>query len=1044
MGPFGAVPIDKDAEIASLKKAMEFERRARYTNFKGKSSTFAEFMKRSSERLSKRFPLDSRWSTLRGLFRQYPNVDVGARISILRRTEELLFGKAPKADEAAASPQVHLRFEPDPEQNYPNYENGDLQQARSSTMGGSPTQRFSLSPDITGKQISDVNDAKGSKKSKPIGTSPRAKTNDAAVSSGKQNAKAPASLTSKTPISSNPNKSTSSTKSPTDGGGAAGPSPPPPISAQRMQIRQHAAPDQPIARGATEFSQSNSSTEARNSPYKSTNSPYKATKGRTEKVAESRRMPSADSAMSGRDVVLSPLSQLGNNPDDGDKINIQKKASKSDALSAPGSVGDPQAVNVQYVKGVGPKMAELLSRLDISTAEDLIRHYPRQHLDFQHHMPIRNVRPGEDVTIFGTIKSVGAFQSKKGNISIVSILINDGTGSITVSKFIGGKSNKYLLDRYKNSYPKGAQVMASGRAERDSYGNRLQLKNAELEILGNLAGADEEIDSLHAGRLVPVYPLTDGLSLRVLRSIIHSALETHAPSLQDPLPPHILQQFDLLDLQRALWGIHFPESEEQKEAARKRLVFDELLSSQLHLAMRRHRFQSENAAIAMQAVEGKLIKEFRKNLPFKLTGAQERVFGEIAGDLGSGHPMHRLVQGDVGSGKTVVAAMASLMAVENGFQAAVMAPTEILAEQHFRQFQRWLTPLGLSCALLLGKQGVKERRQVQQGLQSGQIHVAIGTHALIQDDVEFRNLGFVVIDEQHRFGVKQRAQLKAKGKNPELLTMTATPIPRTLALTLHGDLDVSEIDELPPGRKPIKTELVRASAKRELHAAIKTEILKGRQVYIVFPLIEESESLSAKAATAEFEKLRTSVFPEYSIGLMHGKLKPEEKDRVMEEFRKGEFKILVSTTVIEVGVDVPNATVMVIENADRFGLAQLHQLRGRVGRGGEQSYCYLVADVKSEMTRQRLGIMCQTNDGFVIAEKDLELRGPGEFLGVRQSGMPDLLLADIVKDAKVLEDARKIAIEIVKEDPDLEKYPQLKRLLAAKNSGEKTDLISSG
>lgn len=1000
MGPFGAVPIDKEAEIESLRKAMEFERRARYTNFKGKSTTFAEFMRRSAERLSKRFPLDTRWSTLRGLYRQYPNLDLGARLAIIRRTEELLFGKAPKSEEPAASPKVHFHFEQDPGLNYPRYSQGD-QSAAAQSAGGSPMQRLKPNADASDKKPSLDEPKAGEKLTKgSTSSSPR----KIQAQDSKANTPESRSLPKSTQARSSPapNRLSKSSKQ----------EPIAPMSEQRMQVRRQLMSDQ---------TPSTPMVSEQSIPLR-----------QPENHSLSPKQGESLDVMNGRDVVLSPISEF--------PINNSQKKPIAPAVKSE----DPQSVNVQYVKGVGPKMAEILARLDIHTAEDLIRHYPRQHLDFQQHMPIRNVRPGEDVTIFGTIKSVGAFQSKKGNISIVSILINDGTGSITVSKFIGGKSNKYLLDRYKNSYPKGAQVMASGRAERDSYGNRLQLKNAELEVLGNLAGADEEVDSLHAGRLVPVYPLTDGLSLRVLRSIIHSALETHAKALQEPLPSDILERSGMLDLQSALWGIHFPENEEQKESARQRLVFDELLSSQLHLAMRRHRFQSENEAIAMATSEGKLITEFRKLLPFKLTGAQERVFGEIASDLASEHPMHRLVQGDVGSGKTVVAAMASLIAVENGFQAAVMAPTEILAEQHFRQFQKWLTPLGLNCALLLGKQGVKERRQVQQGLQNGQVHVAIGTHALIQDDVEFSNLGFVVIDEQHRFGVKQRAQLKSKGKNPELLTMTATPIPRTLALTLHGDLDVSEIDELPPGRKPIKTELVKASGKRDLHAKIKMEILKGRQVYIVFPLIEESETLSAKAATAEFEKLRTNIFPEYKIGLMHGKLKPEEKDKVMEEFRKGEFQILVSTTVIEVGVDVPNATVMVIENADRFGLAQLHQLRGRVGRGGEQSYCYLVADVKSEMTRQRLGIMCETNDGFVIAEKDLELRGPGEFLGVRQSGMPDLLLADIVKDAKILEEARKIAIEIVKEDPDLQRNQQLKRLLISRNSGEKTDLISSG
>jgi ATP-dependent DNA helicase RecG len=723
---------------------------------------------------------------------------------------------------------------------------------------------------------------------------------------------------------------------------------------------------------------------------------------------------------------------------------LKLPASRIESPASKDSEKDPRKFDVQFLKGVGPKMSELLGRLNIKTVDDLLRHYPRQHLDFQNHLKVSQVKPGEDVTILGTIRSVGAYESKKGNVSILNISINDGSGSIGISKFVGGRSNRYMLERYKASYPKGAQVIASGRVERDSYSGRLQLKNAEIEVLGSLAASDGEIDTLHTGRLVPVYPLTEGLSLRHLRSMIHNALDHFAGFIEDPLPESVKERLQLPDIERAFWGIHFPESLEEKDEARNRLVFDELLVTQLHLALRRHRFQNSGEALRLASAGGKLLASFRELLPFKLTGAQERVFGEIARDLAGAKPMHRLVQGDVGSGKTVVAAMSALVAIENGYQVAVMAPTEILAEQHYRQFQQWLTPLGLRCALLLGKQGVRERRSIQQGLTSGQIHIAIGTHALIQDDVEFKQLGFVIIDEQHRFGVKQRSRLKAKGTNPELLTMTATPIPRTLALTLHGDLDVSEIDELPPGRKPVETTLIGAGQKKDLKALIREQIVLGRQVYIVFPLIEESETLSARAATVEYERLRTTVFPEISIGLMHGKLKPQEKDEVMEAFRAGEYKILVSTTVIEVGVDVPNATVMVIENADRFGLAQLHQLRGRVGRGAEKSYCYLVADVRSELTRQRLGIMTETNDGFVIAEKDLELRGPGEFLGVRQSGLPEMMLADIVQDARVLETARKVAIEMVREDPELKNYPRLKEILEFDRGIEATDLITSG
>lgn len=1016
-GSYGTVPVDRDGEIAALARAIAFERKARYTNFRGKTSTFADFMRKSAERLIKRFPMDNFWTTIRGLYRQYPHVDLSSRISIIHRTEEMLFGRIAKADEPAASPKVHRHFEPNPSLHEKYHYRTESDPDFAATKDGSI--EFT-GVEFAGSEYSGHDHCNNKTSGDNYSLSRNAHDSCADTQ------RVPSSL-KKQGEGANKQRTVTEPKLANSGSSAG--------SSDKARTSAH-----------------NPSAKGKSPAIQPAVAPRRAINGETFETMNRSQL----SAYDGRDMVFSPIvseseakttKKASSKPEDKGRSAVQSSKNdptKKGELDPVSKAEEIQGLPVKFVKGVGPKMAELLAKLNIYTAEDLLRHYPRQHLDFQHHCQIRNIRPGDEVTVFGTIKSVGAFQSKKGNISIVSILINDGTGSITVSKFIGGKSNKYLLDRYKDSYPKGAQVMASGRVERDKYGNRLQLKNAELEVLGALAGAEEDLDSLHAGRLVPVYPLTDGLSLRVLRSIIHNALETHADRIEDPLPAALQARLGLIQTQRALWGIHFPENEEQKESARKRLVFDELLLAQLQLAIRRHKFQTESEALSIQSEGAVLIEQFRAQLPFKLTGAQERVFTEISRDLASEHPMHRLVQGDVGSGKTVVAALSSLIAIQNGYQVAVMAPTEILAEQHYRQFQRWMTPLGLRCALLLGKQGAKERRQIHQELSSGQIHVAIGTHALIQDEVEFQKLGFVVIDEQHRFGVKQRARLKAKGANPELLTMTATPIPRTLALTLHGDLDVSEIDELPPGRKPIKTELIGASGKKELFNKIKEQIMLGRQIYIVFPLIEESETVSAKAATAEYEKLRTTVFSEFKLGLMHGKLKPEEKERVMESFRKGEFQILVSTTVIEVGVDVPNASVMVIENADRFGLSQLHQLRGRVGRGAEQSFCYLVADVKSEMTRQRLGIMCQTNDGFVIAEKDLELRGPGEFLGVRQSGMPDLLLADIVKDAKILEEARKVAIEIVKEDPDLEGHQILKKLIASKTASEKTELLSSG
>jgi ATP-dependent DNA helicase RecG len=715
---------------------------------------------------------------------------------------------------------------------------------------------------------------------------------------------------------------------------------------------------------------------------------------------------------------------------------------------------DIHAIPVKYVKGVGPKAELILNRLGIFTVADLLKHYPRRHLDFQNRLHIAELKPGMEVTIFGTIRSVGAFQARRGNVSVLSITINDGTGSLSVTRFVGGRSNKYLMERYRRQYPKSAQVLASGIVERDHFTNRLTLKNAELEILGQ--GGEitdsgeidtESVDSthLHTGRLVPVYPLTEGLSLRHLRNIIYNALKAFGHLIEDPLPEQKRQELDLQSLPDAIEQIHFPKDIVHNEAARRRLVFDELFAIQLQLAQRRYRFEVADTALSLKkASNNSLVTRLVQSIPFKLTGAQERVFAEIAQDLATPKPMHRLVQGDVGSGKTIVALMALMVAIDNGFQGVMMAPTEILAEQHFRQFQKLIMPLGLKACLVVGKQGQKERRSVRQEMLSGQIHIAVGTHALLEDDIEFKNLGLIIIDEQHRFGVKQRARLKMKSQSPELLTMTATPIPRTMALTIHGDLDVSEIDELPPGRKPVETKLFRPSQKKQIIACVEEQIIRGRQAYIVFPLIDESESLSAKAATAEYENLRLGQFAHRRVGLMHGKLKQQEKDEVMEQFRNHEFDILVCTTVIEVGVDVPNASVMVIENADRFGLAQLHQLRGRVGRGAEQSYCFLMSDSQVQPTLDRLQILCETNDGFVVAEKDLEIRGPGEFLGFRQSGLPDLILTDLVKDARILEVARNAAISMIKQDPELKQYPLLGKFLERNQKSVDSEIVRSG
>ena len=485
------------------------------------------------------------------------------------------------------------------------------------------------------------------------------------------------------------------------------------------------------------------------------------------------------------------------------------------------------------------------------------------------------------------------------------------------------------------------------------------------------------------------------------------------------------EKIGLLDKKTAVEQIHFPESQELLEQARFSLIFEELFLIQLKMVRIREQNSHNHSALALKIKEKGLVKEFIDNLPFELTGAQKKAVNEILNDLNSDVPMARLLQGDVGSGKTVVATIMLLAGVENGYQGALMAPTEILAQQHYNNLQQWLSPMGISVGLFLGSQGKKIREKFRTDLRNGQMNIAVGTHALIQEDVDFNNLGAIVVDEQHRFGVKQRNVLKKKSQNPQILTMTATPIPRTLALTVHGDLDLTIIDELPKGRKPIKTSLV--TSHRGVYELIQSEIDAGRQAYVVYPLIEESETLSAKAATIEAERLQKEVFPQYKIGLLHGKLKNDEKEQVMKDFKDKKYDILVSTTVVEVGVDVPNATVMLIENAERFGLSQLHQLRGRVGRNSLQSYCILHTSTKSQETRERLNIMTQTHDGFVIAEKDLQLRGPGEFLGTRQSGLPDLIISDIVRDAKILEMARNEAIDFVKTNK-IEDYPKLKEI----------------
>lgn len=695
--------------------------------------------------------------------------------------------------------------------------------------------------------------------------------------------------------------------------------------------------------------------------------------------------------------------------------NEEEKFNKTNGKLKPAKDTD-----VMYMKGVGPKIAYKLNKLGIYTAQDLIMYFPKKHIDYSSRTLIRNLKEGENTTVFGYIRSVSAFNTKN-SLSVVKVSVTDESGRIELS-FFQAKSNRFMLERIKSQFPVNAGIMLSGKVKRNNFDGKLTFDKPNYSIMTGEFLEDKN-SNLNLARIVPIYTVCEDLSIKVLRRAIFNAINTYKNEIENVLPDYIREKYGILDKKIAVEQIHFPESIELLEQARFSLIFEELFLIQLKLVRLREANSHNHSALALKIKEKGLVRKFIDTLPFELTGGQKKAVNEILNDLNSDIPMARLLQGDVGSGKTVVATIMLLAGAENGYQGALMAPTEILAQQHYNNLQQWLTPLGVSVGLFLGSQGKKVREKFRTDLRNGQMNIAVGTHALIQEDVDFNNLGAIVVDEQHRFGVKQRNILKKKSQNPQMLTMTATPIPRTLALTVHGDLDLTIIDELPKGRKPIKTSLV--TSHRGVYDLIKKEIESGRQAYVVYPLIEESETLSAKAATIEAERLQNEVFPQFKIGLLHGKLKNDEKEQVMANFKNKKYDILVSTTVVEVGVDVPNATVMLIENAERFGLSQLHQLRGRVGRNDLQSYCILHTSTKSQETKERLNIMTQTNDGFVIAEKDLQLRGPGEFLGTRQSGLPDLIISDIVRDAKILEMARNEAIDFVKTN-NIENYPILK------------------
>ena len=679
------------------------------------------------------------------------------------------------------------------------------------------------------------------------------------------------------------------------------------------------------------------------------------------------------------------------------------------------------------VHGIGPKLAERLASLGLLVVRDLIQHYPRDYVDYSALRRIEALEAGETATIVATVRRSHGFTSPRNpNLSIIELQLQDPTGRIKVTRFLAGKrfSNPAYLHGQTRQYPAGATVAVSGLVKSGPYG--ISFQDPIIEVMES---ANAPLRSRQIGRLLPVYPLTEGLTADRFRSLVEAVL----PAVRlwpDPLPAPRREARGLLARDQALIAIHRPETSEQLQQARHRLVFDEFLLLQLSLMQRIAALRQRSAPVLHGGVEHQgLVGRFLSLLPFELTGAQKRVLAEIEQDLVRPEPMARLVQGDVGSGKTVVAIAALLRAVEAGCQGALMAPTEVLAAQHYRNLCSWLPPLHVSVELLTGSTPRRSRRQILSDLSGGTLRILVGTHALLEDPVAFDRLGLVVVDEQHRFGVRQRNRLLDKGLQPHLLTMTATPIPRTLALSLHGDLDVSQIDELPPGRTPIRTKVVKSSEREEAYELIREQVLQGQRIYVVLPLVEESEKVDLRSAVDVHRQLSEEVFPEFNVGLLHGRLASAEKQSVIAEFAGGRTQILVSTTVVEVGVDVPEASVMVIDHADRFGLAQLHQLRGRVGRGAAASYCLLVNDSRNPLAKQRLEVLVRSNDGFEIAEMDLRFRGPGQVLGTRQSGLPDLALASLADDGSVLEEARDEAASILREDPDLKCYEHMRVLL---------------
>ncbi len=655
--------------------------------------------------------------------------------------------------------------------------------------------------------------------------------------------------------------------------------------------------------------------------------------------------------------------------------------------------------SVQYLKGVGPKRSEIFGKLGIHTIRDMLSYFPRDYKDRTRIQKISESKIGAEITVQGKVLGVQTRMARSRK-SILEVFVGDGTGAIAATWF-----NQSFL---ANKFHVGNAVVLHGKVGAYKY---LQLLSPEYEII-----QDDEIN-VKEGGVVPVYPLTEHMSQTHFRKIMKEAVHQFAGYIEEMLPKEIVRKNQLVSMNDALRNIHFPETFENLKHARYRLVYEELFILELAMALRRRGIKEETGILFK--IGTNVDTHIRNLIPFTLTKAQELVIQEIAEDMRSSKPMNRLLQGDVGSGKTVVAMYAILAAIANGYQAAFMAPTEILAKQHFQTIQKYLEHSHVRIQLLTGEANSRQRKEALDQIKTGQIDLVVGTHALIEETVQFKQLGLVVIDEQHKFGVVQRLKLKKKGSCPDVLIMTATPIPRTLSLTLFGDLDISVLDEMPPGRSPVKTLWIPKDKEKDAYRFIDEEISKGRQVFIVYPLVEESENFDLKSAVTEAGRLQQEVFPYRRVGLLHGQMKSAEKDKVMTDFWEKRYDILVSTVIIEVGIDIPNASVMVIVHAERFGLSQLHQLRGRIGRGSEQSYCLLFGNPNSSVSCERLKIMTRTCDGFKIAEMDFRLRGPGEFFGTRQHGLPELRIADIIKDFPILKKARNDAFELVSQDPQL-------------------------